>query len=158
MRWSDSEIAYLRENYGPMNAREIAVTLGKTRLSVHAMRKRLGLTMTNDQRSVACSVQHVNQQGYRNHNWKGGISRNHARYTGRYKIANPQKVRAHIAVYAAVKRGHISRNPCEVCGEIKTQAHHDDYSKPLSVRWLCKKHHVEADNDRRRKESASVAE
>lgn len=33
---------------------------------------------------------------------------------------------------------------CEVCGSReKVEAHHDDYFKPLEIRWLCKKHHDE---------------
>jgi ribosomal protein S27AE len=31
---------------------------------------------------------------------------------------------------------------CSKCGA-KAQAHHDDYKKPLDVRWLCPKHHGE---------------
>lgn len=44
----------------------------------------------------------------------------------------------------AIRKGYLIRQPCEVCStEIDVQAHHDDYSKPLDVRWLCRKHHRE---------------
>lgn len=48
---------------------------------------------------------------------------------------------AHSLVYKSLKSGQIVREPCEVCGSAKVHAHHDDYSKPLSVRWLCPLHH-----------------
>lgn len=44
---------------------------------------------------------------------------------------------------AYIKAGKLIRLPCEVCNEIKVDAHHDDYNKPFDVRWLCRKHHVE---------------
>lgn len=55
---------------------------------------------------------------------------------------NKVKVSAHGKLKTAVFKGLIVRKPCEVCGEIKTDAHHDDYNKPLDVRWLCRKHHL----------------
>lgn len=46
--------------------------------------------------------------------------------------------------WRAVKRGIIPRGACETCGTTdRLNAHHDDYSKPLSVRWFCTKHHGE---------------
>lgn len=54
--------------------------------------------------------------------------------------------KARRAVRQAVLNGTLKRLPCEVCGEPKTHGHHDDYSKPLDVRWLCPKHHVEHHN------------
>ncbi len=45
-------------------------------------------------------------------------------------------------VAKAIKSGALVRQPCEVCGAEKVDAHHDDYSKPLDVRWLCRKHHL----------------
>lgn len=45
-------------------------------------------------------------------------------------------------VHNAIRDGHMVRGNCEVCGEL-AQGHHDDYSKPLEVRWLCRVHHVE---------------
>ena len=57
--------------------------------------------------------------------------------------ANPEKRRAHKALERAVSRGAIARQPCERCGSTKSQGHHDDYSKPLNVMWLCQPHHRE---------------
>jgi hypothetical protein len=48
--------------------------------------------------------------------------------------------RAHGEVADALGRGALKREPCEVCGA-RAEAHHDDYSKPLEVRWLCRTHH-----------------
>jgi hypothetical protein len=42
--------------------------------------------------------------------------------------------------------------PCSVCGAEPTEAHHQDYAKPLDVQWLCKSHHHEADRKRGKKE------
>lgn len=57
----------------------------------------------------------------------------------------PEMVRAHGIVQKAIERGVLERGPCEsedetCAGEV--QAHHDDYSKPLEVRWLCRSHHT----------------
>ena len=56
--------------------------------------------------------------------------------------ATPQ-MKARAALNNAIRRKLITRKPCEKCGDQKTQGHHPDHSKPLSVVWLCKKHHDE---------------
>lgn len=55
---------------------------------------------------------------------------------------NKHKKRAHDAVKNALYTGKIIRLPCEICGEQRVDAHHDNYLKPLDVRWLCKTHHM----------------
>ncbi len=37
----------------------------------------------------------------------------------------------------AVKKGELVVESCEECDKDPAQAHHDDYLKPLNVRWLC---------------------
>lgn len=54
----------------------------------------------------------------------------------------PNRYRAHLAVGNALRRGILVKQPCEVCGVDRVDAHHDDYRKPLSVRWLCRRHHI----------------
>ncbi len=56
---------------------------------------------------------------------------------------NKHKKYAHGCVAKALKSGKLTRQPCEICNEPRVQAHHDDYSKPLDVKWLCIKHHAE---------------
>lgn len=58
-------------------------------------------------------------------------------------LRNPAKRAAQIAVGNAIRDGKIRKQPCEICSNQKAQAHHDDYSKPLEVRWLCTTHHSE---------------
>ena len=55
---------------------------------------------------------------------------------------HPEKYKARNAVSSAIRSGKLIPQPCEVCGTVDNiNAHHEDYSKPLDVNWLCKKHH-----------------
>lgn len=60
-----------------------------------------------------------------------------------HKERYPLRAPARNAVSNALRSGKLSRDPCEACGVPKVQAHHDDYAKPLDVRWLCFQHHRE---------------
>ena len=57
----------------------------------------------------------------------------------------PEKFLARRAVGIAIKSGRLQKQPCEVCGSLRRpEAHHDDYSQPLSIRWFCSLHHKAA--------------
>jgi len=60
-----------------------------------------------------------------------------------WTAANRIKRLAHDAVGRAVKKGILVRpNKCHRCNkECRPHAHHADYTKPLSVEWLCPKCH-----------------
>jgi hypothetical protein len=54
------------------------------------------------------------------------------------------KRKAHRAVRDAIRDGILRPGPCEVCGStLDIHAHHDDYSRPLDVIWLCASHHMQ---------------
>lgn len=55
----------------------------------------------------------------------------------------PEKMLARNLLNYAVKVGKIKRGNCEVCNKPNSQGHHDDYYKPLEVKWLCPLHHKE---------------
>jgi transposase-like protein len=61
-----------------------------------------------------------------------------------WELNNPEKVRAKKAAKKAIEYGLIQRrNECEECqNQGKLHAHHDDYAKPLEVRFLCPQCHV----------------
>lgn len=59
-----------------------------------------------------------------------------------------QKIRARKALNHAVTAGKIIPQPCEKCGAAKAQGHHEDYSKPLVVRWWCPKCHSHHHNQK----------
>ena len=60
--------------------------------------------------------------------------------------------RAMARVHHAIQRGWLETQPCEKCGDVNAQAHHEDYSKPLEVVWLCSKHHAERHREMREEE------
>lgn len=71
--------------------------------------------------------------------------RRDAAYWRWYRASTPErqmKSRARARVRGEIRAGRMTRQPCEVCGK-QAQAHHDDYSRPLDVRWLCRQHHFE---------------
>ena len=59
------------------------------------------------------------------------------------RIVSPEKYKARNAVSNALRDGRLKKECCQNCGNPKSQAHHDDYSKPLDVKWLCFKCHRE---------------
>lgn len=68
----------------------------------------------------------------------------------KWSLKNKQKKKANLQVNRAIKSGKFSKQACEKCGCLEVEAHHDDYSKPLDVRWLCIKHHNEYHNLKRK--------
>ena len=66
----------------------------------------------------------------------------HQEALARYHIEHPERKHACAIVNNALRAGRIVKpRKCEVCGDCPRSralhAHHDDYSKPLEVRWLC---------------------
>lgn len=81
--------------------------------------------------------------------------RHREHYETRYKTAKLEynKTRrpkelpiAHVKVKRALASGALIRPAqCSQCAkEVRVEAHHDDYNKPLEVRWLCRPCHSEA--------------
>ncbi len=62
------------------------------------------------------------------------------------KASKQTKLKANYAVQKAIRAGQLIRpEGCSACGRPgNIHAHHDDYAKPLDIRWLCKSCHSKA--------------
>lgn len=85
---------------------------------------------------------------------KSGRKREWAR-TKEWKERNHVKRAVHIVTGNAIKYGRLVKGPCAKCGIRKDiHAHHEDYTKPMEVTWLCRgchgKRHREINEERRR--------
>jgi hypothetical protein len=85
--------------------------------------------------------------------WKAANKARHQANSEAYRQRHRDRLAARAAVQVAVANGRMQKQPCAVCGsEEDVQAHHDDYTRKLDVRWLCRRHHAEADVQRRAEE------
>lgn len=142
--WTEAEKQFVIESYGKILASDIAQKLGKTRNAINSFYYKIGLSKqaTNHLLSLAAS-RSPHPKGQHNPNWRGG-KKNHLReYKEQQRKRFPQKWKARVLATSALRWGKLQRQPCEICGDNNAEMHHVDYSKPLEVKWLCRKHHRE---------------
>lgn len=60
------------------------------------------------------------------------------------ELSNEQRLKANCRSYlnTYLKRGVINKQPCIICNNMNTEAHHEDYTKPLDVKWMCRECHL----------------
>lgn len=66
-----------------------------------------------------------------------------------YHERHPERRAARIALWNALRGGVVAKaTACQGCGAAgRLHGHHDDYAKPLEVRWLCVPCHEEAHHE-----------
>lgn len=95
-------------------------------------------------RCRACHLAVNREWAERNPNVRRATIRRQDEKRKRHRGGPPYQRRTHLAVARAIKRGDLVRpSTCACCGAVDSPiyAHHDDYEKPLSVRWLCARCH-----------------
>lgn len=63
----------------------------------------------------------------------------------RYILRNPEKTQAHRKLNNSLRSKKITKpSHCECCGKHskRIEGHHEDYTKPLDVEWLCPSCHA----------------
>ena len=77
--------------------------------------------------------------------WRQEHKSEHNAYQRRYRAEHKAtgKDAARNTIRQAIYHGKVERPACMVpgCDCAFAEPHHDDYAKPLEVRWLCKGHH-----------------
>ena len=76
----------------------------------------------------------------------------HATYMRKWRKNHPlsaeqkRRASARASVRVYIRRGKMTEGKCEKLGSDcrgRIEAHHADYTKPRSVIWFCRKHHVD---------------
>ncbi len=73
----------------------------------------------------------------------------HAKYMREHRkphfaLSDGEKIKSRARAYANThqRRGLLTPEPCIGCGSLDVEKHHDDYSKPLEVTWVCRECHL----------------
>ncbi|MCK9432550.1 MAG: hypothetical protein M0R00_06300 [Candidatus Omnitrophica bacterium] len=76
---------------------------------------------------------------------------NYSEIITEWRLAHPIESDARIKVADAVRRGLLKKPSfCTICGENKKlNGHHEDYSEPLKVLWVCHSCHKKLHNTKR---------
>lgn len=94
--------------------------------------------------SVESARKHRDRKRRNNNAYHARNSANRKHRTAKWRFDHPEKRLAHQAVQSALRNGSLKKSPCQVCGSTtRIHGHHDDYSQPLVVAWLCHQHHME---------------
>lgn len=100
-----------------------------------------------------CERQAISAKYYDNHTERcRELSRRHAKENPEYYRNHARKTRAerpdvpaaHDKVKYEIQTGRITKaSECEMCGDSSRRivGHHEDYSKPLEITWLCDRCH-----------------
>jgi hypothetical protein len=79
-----------------------------------------------------------NRDKLRKYDKDRGNSRRNISSINKYKEKYPKKIYAQNMIKRAIKQGKLFKEDCSNCGSKEhIHAHHDDYAKPLNIRWLC---------------------
>ena len=125
---------------------EIAAIFGTTRQAVHSCLVRAGVHPVTGRRRPPKRM--MSDSAFAD--LLARMDRIREEYDRLESKYGPREI-ARIATTRAIAKGQLVPAPCEVCGERpgaterlrRIEAHHDDYTKPLAVRWLCQRHHRE---------------
>jgi len=158
-RFSFEEVG--ADNYGPSTSKaeqalaDVAENHAEKRCSkCHTVKPLTAFTYDKRNRDgrhswcKACSNAHVKAYNAKNREKARASSRRaHAKRRDRdnqlhreWAARHPHAGAARQAVHRAARDGRLVKpDACEQCGwsGLRLNAHHDDYTRPLSVRWLC---------------------
>jgi hypothetical protein len=76
------------------------------------------------------------------------------------ELPDDQRRKANARAYANVyqRRGILKPEPCVKCGSDKAEKHHDDYSQPLAVTWICRPCHLDLHEQEPRGDSSTTVD
>lgn len=148
-KWSLYEIEWLKENYALLSGKDLAAFLSRSVPSIQQKAFRLGIKLPDVEkikRQIENGLQAFERinGGYGGDNLnKRGVRKSNSEYKHIQNERFPGRNTTRDITRYAIKKGIITKTPCEICGAIEVEAHHSDYTKPLEVIFLCRKHHRE---------------